>query len=315
MPRRAASPRPAKGPKAYDHREQEALLHPDIGLQAQCRKKKDPATCRYDRSLDPQLSWDINADREAAESLIGQIEQAAAKLEKATDPKEIYNLQSAVRNAAAELKRLSSPFLDRAGKAEREAYAKSYKHLHVIGFAVEDATTKLIRSCEAAVGIPATYAAATMDLQKHDLLKTTRASHIFSVTGAPEIRLTRLAKKSREGKALYQVSLLGLDVFDPVTMETAHRHGDDVPAWLLDTDYNELAFFVAQAFFPRTAAWDNLKRELRGVYADSVWEHLAGTLSEPFEGGARGQIAVKVIDDRGNELLVVKKLSEAEAAQ
>jgi adenine-specific DNA-methyltransferase len=63
MPRRAASPRPAKGPKAYDHREQEALLRPDIGLQAQCRKKKDPATCRYDRSLDPQLSWDINADR------------------------------------------------------------------------------------------------------------------------------------------------------------------------------------------------------------------------------------------------------------
>jgi adenine-specific DNA-methyltransferase len=200
-------------------------------------------------------------------------------------------------------------------QAAREAYAKSYQHLYVIGFAIQDAATKLIQNCEAVVGIPATYVAATMDLQMHDLLKTTRASQIFSVTGAPEIKLTKLAKKSNDGEELYQVELLGLDVFDPVTMETTHKRGDDVPAWFLDIDYNELAFCVAQAFFPRTAAWDNLKRALRGVYADSVWEHLAGTVSEPFAAGERRQIAVKVIDDRGNELLLVKKLSEAEPAE
>jgi adenine-specific DNA-methyltransferase len=198
-------------------------------------------------------------------------------------------------------------------QAAREAYAKSYQHLYVIGFAIEDAATKLVQNCEAVVGIPATYVAATMDLQMGDLLKTTRASQIFSVTGAPEIRLRKIDKKSSEGDQLYQVRLLGMDIFDAVTMENTHRGGDDVTAWFLDTDYNELAFFVAQAFFPRTAAWDNLKRELRGVYADSVWEHLAGTTSEPFVAGERKQIAVKVIDDRGNELLVVKKLSEAES--
>jgi len=43
-------------------------------------------------------------------------------------------------------------------------------------------------------------------------------------------------------------------VFDPVTMEVEHRRGDDVPAWLLDTDYNNLCFHVCQAFFPRTSA-------------------------------------------------------------
>jgi adenine-specific DNA-methyltransferase len=31
-------------------------------------------------------------------------------------------------------------------------------------------------------------------------------------------------------------------------------------------------------------------------------------MSAPFEAGEHGQVAVKVIDDRGNELLVVKKL-------
>ena len=81
-------------------------------------------------------------------------------------------------------------------QAAREAYAKSYQHLYVIGFAIEDAATKLIQNCEAVVGIPATYVAATMDLQMGDLLKTTRASQIFSVTGAPEIKLRKIDKKS-----------------------------------------------------------------------------------------------------------------------
>ncbi len=110
----------------------------------------------------------------------------------------------------------------------------------------------------------------------------------------------------------FQVKLLGLDVFDPATMETDHRPGDDVPCRLLDTDCNGLCFHVCQAFFPRTAAWDDLKRALKGEYDDSVWEHLTGTTSAPFQPGEHGQVAVKVIDDRGNELMVVEALREVE---
>ena len=144
-----------------------------------------------------------------------------------------------------------------------------------------------------------------------------RSSHIFSVCGLPEVKVIRVraslddARGRAQGAPLHerwQVELLGLDVFDPVTMETSHRRGDDVPAWLLDTDYNGLVFKVRQAFFPRTSAWENLKKELKAEFADSVWEHLAGTTSEPFAAGEHRTIAVKVIDDRGNELLVVKGL-------
>jgi adenine-specific DNA-methyltransferase len=42
-----------------------------------------------------------------------------------------------------------------------------------------------------------------------------------------------------------------------------------------------------------------------------VWDHLAGTTSAPFEAAPHGQVAVKVIDDRGNELLVVQKPGDA----
>ena len=35
-------------------------------------------------------------------------------------------------------------------------------------------------------------------------------------------------------------------------------------------------------------------------------------ISSPFEAGRHGHLAAKVIDDRGNELLVVKDFKEAE---
>ncbi len=190
-------------------------------------------------------------------------------------------------------------------EAAKEAYAKSYAHLYVIGFAIQPTARELIEKCAEVVGVPATYVQATPDLLMGDLLKNMRSSQIFSVCGLPEVEVSRLD----EGK--HQVKLLGLDVFDPVTMSNDTRDGDDVPCWLLDTDYNDLCFHVSQAFFPRTGAWENLKRALRGEYDESVWAHLAGTTSAPFEPGENRKFAVKVIDDRGNELLVVKALEDA----
>jgi adenine-specific DNA-methyltransferase len=72
-------------------------------------------------------------------------------------------------------------------------------------------------------------------------------------------------KDSKFENKQYQVEPLGLDVFDPVTMDADHRSGNDVPAWYLDTDYNGLCFPESQAFFPRTSAWDNLKKALKSV--------------------------------------------------
>ncbi len=191
-------------------------------------------------------------------------------------------------------------------ESAKEAAAKNYSHLYVIGFAIHPNARRLIEQCDDMVGIPATYVQATPDLLMGDLLKNMRSSQIFSVCGLPEIAIH--AAEPLEDAPRYQVELLGLDVFDPSTMDTYHRGANDVPAWFLDTDYNGLCFHVCQAFFPRTSAWDNLKKALKGTYEDSVWDHLSGTTSAPFEAGDHRQIAVKVIDDRGNELLVVKEL-------
>ena len=218
-------------------------------------------------------------------------------------------------------------------EAAREAYAKSYAHLYVAGFAIQPNARRLIEDCERAIGVPATYVQASMDLVMGDLLKNLRSSQIFSVCGLPDVRIRRAAAglsvapgaagtsaatavpgvpETPAATQSYQVELLGLDVFDPVAMDSDHREGHDVPAWFLDTDYNGLCFHVCQAFFPRTSAWEGLKRSLRGKFEDSVWAHLSGTVSAPFQAGEREQVAVKVVDDRGNELMVVKPLSEGE---
>lgn len=192
----------------------------------------------------------------------------------------------------------------------REAFAKSYSHLYVIGFAIQPNAQKLVEECEDVVGLPATWIPATPDLMMGDLLKNMRSSQIFAVAGRPDVRLSTNSGGKPSAPVRYQVELRGLDTFDPVTMAVDQMRGDDVPCWMLDPDYNGLVFHGVQVFFPRTGAWNSLKTALHATHDPAVWDYLAGTTSAPFEAGEHRQIAVKVIDDRGNELMVVKKLDE-----
>jgi adenine-specific DNA-methyltransferase len=197
-------------------------------------------------------------------------------------------------------------------EAAREAHLKSYDHLLLIGFAIEASARTFVDKIDQLVGIPATYAQATLDLVLGDLLKTMRSSQLFSVAGLPDVGVRKVEPEEKGGAQRYEVELLGLDTFDPTTFEAQHAAGDDVPAWFLDTSWNGLSFHVSQAFFPRTSAWDNLRKALKTDFEESVWDHLSGTVSAPFTEGDSREVAVKVLDDRGNELLVVRSLDEAE---
>lgn len=66
---------------SYRH-SQQAAQRPDVGVQEQFTKKKQPKTYRYDSSLDPALSWDESRDQELAEWLLELIDQAAIDGEK-----------------------------------------------------------------------------------------------------------------------------------------------------------------------------------------------------------------------------------------
>src|SRR6266542_2915080 len=98
-----------KQAKNYRHPESENVMRPDVGTQAQFRKKLPPKKYRYDDSLSPSLEWDgQNAARERGEALIREILDAKA-IEEA-------------KAAASKLKAMSKPFLNWAGKAERLSF-------------------------------------------------------------------------------------------------------------------------------------------------------------------------------------------------
>jgi adenine-specific DNA-methyltransferase len=60
-------------------------------------------------------------------------------------------------------------------EAAREAHAKSYTHLFVIGFAIQPNARTLVDNCAEVVGIPAMYVQGTPDLLMGDLLKNMRS--------------------------------------------------------------------------------------------------------------------------------------------
>ncbi|MCA3229508.1 MAG: site-specific DNA-methyltransferase [Burkholderiales bacterium] len=189
-------------------------------------------------------------------------------------------------------------------EAAREAYFLKFPHLYFFGFAIQAKARELLED-RAKLRVPCTYVTVTPDVAMSDLLKTSRASEIFSVTGLPDAVVRKTDKKNDDGADLWEVELRGLDIFNPATMEQEDIPAQNLPAWMLDTDYDGMCFYATQVFFPKTAAWDNLQKSLKAEFDPSVWEHLAGTVSEPFPIGPKRRVAVKVIDERGNELMRV----------
>lgn len=189
-------------------------------------------------------------------------------------------------------------------EAAREAYFLKFPHLYFFGFAIQAKARELLED-RAKLRVPCTYVTVTPDVAMSDLLKTSRASEIFSVTGLPDAVARKTGKKNDDGADLWEVELRGLDIFNPATMDQEDIPAQNLPAWMLDTDYDGMCFYATQVFFPKTAAWDNLQKSLKAEFDPSVWEHLAGTVSEPFPIGPKRRVAVKVIDERGNELMRV----------
>ena len=76
MPKRS-KPKPAKKIQQtapYKHPKAHSLMRPEVGTQAQFKKKKPPKTYPYASSLSPGLDWDPkNPAREQGEALIKQV--------------------------------------------------------------------------------------------------------------------------------------------------------------------------------------------------------------------------------------------------
>jgi adenine-specific DNA-methyltransferase len=190
-----------------------------------------------------------------------------------------------------------------AEEAMRTARRTGFDILVLAGFSIEAAAQALVQEVSV-LDLSVHFANIAPDVLVGDLLKTTRASQIFTVFGQPDVAV--IPQKDDT----YVVELRGVDIYDPLTGEVHSTRGENVAAWFLDTDYDGKTFHICQAFFPRNSdAWDKLERALKAQIDAEAFEKMQGTFSFPFQPGEHERIAVKVIDFRGNEVVRVVGLS------
>ncbi len=147
--------------------------------------------------------------------------------------------------------------------------------------------------------VPVLLVRMNADLVMGEDLKKTGAGNLFTVFGEPDIEI------KDDGDEL-RVILHGVDVYDPNTGQIRSNDTSQIALWMIDTDYNEESFFVRHCYF--TGGQDpyaRLKRALQADIDEDAWESLRRTGSRPFSRPETGKIAVKVINDYGDEVMKV----------
>ncbi len=103
-----------------------------------------------------------------------------------------------------------------------------------------------------------------------------------------------------------QVKINGVDVFHPTTGGVRSDGADGIACWFIDTDYNEESFFVRHAYFlGANDPYKALRTTLMAEIDADAWESLHSDVSRPFDRPESGRIAVKVINDLGDEVMKV----------
>lgn len=160
------------------------------------------------------------------------------------------------------------------------------------GFAEVAAERKLGR-------IPVLLVRMNADLVMGEDLKKTGAGNLFTVFGEPDVEI------STEGDEL-RVELKGVDVYDPNTGELRSNDTSQIALWMIDSDYDGESFFVRHCYFTGgQKPYEKLKKALMADIDEDAWSELYGTVSRPFPKPSTDRIAVKVVNDYGDEVLKV----------
>jgi len=147
--------------------------------------------------------------------------------------------------------------------------------------------------------VPVLLVRMNADLVMGEELKKTGAGNLFTVFGEPDIEI-----KSEDGQL--RVVLHGVDVYDPNTGQVRSNDTGQIALWMIDTAYNEESFFVRHCYF--TGGQDpyaRLKKALKADVDEDAWASLYRTESRPFPRPDTGKIAVKVINDYGDEVMKI----------
>ncbi|MFH1771326.1 MAG: DNA methyltransferase [Candidatus Omnitrophota bacterium] len=154
-------------------------------------------------------------------------------------------------------------------------------------------------------GVIILKAQMSVDLLTKDLRKKRSSSHSYWLIGQPDVEISKV----KDGK--YKVKVHGFDYYNPISGEIESKGTKNIAMWFLDTDYDERSLYPDQVFFPEGDSkrdWSKLAKSLKSEVNQDLLDKFSGVGSIPFPAGENKKIAVKIIDTRGIESLVIKKL-------
>lgn len=181
--------------------------------------------------------------------------------------------------------------------------AKQYDDLVLAGFSFDaEAFAVVHEQNHPKLRIHLAHIRPDLNEAMNGLLKDTPKSELFAVFGQPDIDV-------QETKDGWICTLKGVEIYNPIDNTVRSSGADKIAAWFLDGDFDGRCFCTTQAFFPDQDAWEKIAEALGSTADLEAFERLKSTTSLTFPKGKYGRIAVKVIDPRGNEVMVVRKLN------
>lgn len=143
------------------------------------------------------------------------------------------------------------------------------------------------------------------DLLVEDLKKKRASNESFWLVGQPDVDL----RPDKDGR--WVVEVRGFDYFNVADGTLDGGNQSRIAFWMLDTDYDSWSVYPRQFFFRTKRGKDDFawwtKKLDEEIDPDRATAY-TGTVSLPFAPGARRRVAVKVIDTRGIESLIVKSI-------
>lgn len=183
-----------------------------------------------------------------------------------------------------------------------------------VAFQFDPYASKLISEVEMA-DVEMLQVQMNPDLLVKDLKKKDPSGDPFWLIGQPDVQLVKVPSDSPKERSKYKVIVNGFDYFDVKEKKVVSGGKDDIAMWMLDTDYDRMCVEPKQVFFPlagKKGGWNKLAKTLRADIDTSKMKAFEGTESLPFRLKQGSQIAVKIIDNRGVESMIVLDAGDLE---
>lgn len=191
--------------------------------------------------------------------------------------------------------------------AAREAVESGVPLLAVLGFAfdpnlgvqADDEGFAVVAGVRDLGKVKVLVVRMNVDLLMGEELKKTSSGNLFTVFGEPDLAL-------RKTDDQWVVEVRGVDVYDPTSGDVRSNSTKEIALWMVDTDYDGESFFVRHAYFlGDNDPFKSLKTALKADIDPDAWSTLYRSESVPFDTPSTGKIAVKVINDYGDEVMKV----------